>query len=77
MASLRLRNGVWFLDYRLDGKRQRVSTKTGDKKLAEYKLKELELKLFKGDPDLKAKAVECRCQSFCGVTENIVSSLTL
>jgi hypothetical protein len=43
MASLRFRNGVYFVDYRVNGVRHRVSTKTGNKKLAELKPKGIEL----------------------------------
>jgi len=52
MASLRMRKGVWYLDYRYNGKRYQKSTKTSDKKLAMIKLAELEVQIFKGDLDV-------------------------
>ena len=52
MASLFFKDDKWWLNYRVKGKRYRRSTGTANKKLAETKLKELEVKLFKGeDPD--------------------------
>ena len=59
MATLFLKDGKWWLNYTIDGERMRVSTGTGDRKLALLKLKDLELKLFKGEigaiPDTEAK----------------------
>jgi len=52
MATLRQRdNGVWYLDYYVNGKRVQKSTGTRDRKLAEFKLKEIELGLFRGNLD--------------------------
>ena len=48
MASLFERKGVWYINYRHKGRQYRRSTKTSDRKLAEFKLKELELELFRG-----------------------------
>jgi integrase len=45
MATLRLRNGVYFVDYRVDGVRRRVSTKTSDKKIAQAILKDYDAKI--------------------------------
>lgn len=49
MATLFQRNGIWYINYSVDGKQRRKSTRTGDQRLAEIALKDLELKLFKGD----------------------------
>jgi hypothetical protein len=48
-----MRNGVWYLEYRYKGKRYQKSTKTSDKKLAEIRLHELEVKIFKEELDEK------------------------
>jgi len=45
MASLRMRNGMYFIDYRVDGKRRRLTTKTSDKKVAGAMLKDIEAKI--------------------------------
>lgn len=44
-------DGKWYLNYRLNGKQHKKSTGTVNKKLAEIKLKELEISLFKGEQD--------------------------
>jgi hypothetical protein len=49
MATLHNRNGIWYISYRWAGKQYRLSTKTRDKKMASFKLKELEVKLFRGE----------------------------
>ena len=55
MANLFFKDGKWWLNYRINGKRFRRSTGTANKKLADTKLKELEIKLFKGeDPEINA-----------------------
>jgi len=48
MPNLFKRNGTWYINYRINGKQYRKSTKTRNKKLAEIALKDLEIKLFKG-----------------------------
>ncbi|UCE66004.1 MAG: site-specific integrase [Candidatus Zixiibacteriota bacterium] len=54
MANLFFKDGKWWLNYRVNGRRYRRSTRTANRKLAETMLKELEVKLFKGeDPDPK------------------------
>jgi hypothetical protein len=52
MVNLFFKDGKWWLNHRVNGKRYRRSTGTVNKKLAETILKDLEVKLFKGeDPD--------------------------
>jgi integrase len=58
MASLYRRKGVWYLHYVYQGKQYRKSTGTKDYKLAEIKLKELELDFFKGTLQLPEKKNE-------------------
>jgi len=48
MATLFQKDGYWWLNYRHNGKRFRVSTGTRNRKLAEVKLAEFEVELFKG-----------------------------
>jgi integrase len=43
--------GKWYINYRQNGRQIKRSTKTTNKKLAEIKLKELEVRLFKGEPE--------------------------
>ena len=40
---------IWYIGYSIDGKRHKLSTGTANKKLAEVKLNDLKLKLFKGE----------------------------
>lgn len=51
MATLRpnkTKGGIiWFVDFRYNGKRYRVSTQTGDRKLAELFLKDIEVRVAK------------------------------
>jgi integrase len=55
MASVFFKDGKWWLNYRVDGRRHRTSTGTANRKLAEMKLKDLEVRLFKGQlPDRQA-----------------------
>lgn len=56
MATIFLKDGRWWLNYTIDGKRMRVSTGTSDRRLALLKLKDLELKLFKGEIGAKEKS---------------------
>ena len=49
MATLYYRAGVWWINYAVSGQRFRISTGTGDKSLAEVKLQDLTVKLFKGE----------------------------
>ncbi len=58
MATLYYRSGVWWINYAVGGQRFRISTGTGDKGLAEVKLQDLKVKLFKGE--LGAKKVVSR-----------------
>lgn len=55
MANLFFKDGKWWLNYRINGRRYRRSTGTANRKLAEVKLKDLEVRLFKGEiPDRQA-----------------------
>ena len=54
MPNLYLKDGFWWINYRIKGKRYRDSTGTRDKKLAEIKLKNIELSLFKGELGAKS-----------------------
>jgi len=56
VATLFRKDGYWWLNYTLAGKRMRISTGTRDRKLALLKLKDVELKLFKGEIGAKAQA---------------------
>ena len=47
----------WWIGYTFAGKRRRVSTGTDDQKLAEIKLNDLRLKLFKGEIGAKPEAI--------------------
>lgn len=49
MANLFLKDGKWWMNYRIDGRRYRRSTGTADRKLASIKLKDIEIRLFKGE----------------------------
>lgn len=49
MASLFQRHGIYWIDYRVNGKRFRVSTGTTNKQHALVKLEDLKVKLFKGE----------------------------
>lgn len=51
MATLFKRNGIWYINY-IDGNGNRVKRSLGvkDKKLAELKLKEIEIALAKRQP---------------------------
>ena len=49
MATLFLKDGVFWLNYVAKGRRYRVSTGTKNRKLAEVKLNEISVKIFKGD----------------------------
>jgi len=48
MVSLFQKDGLWWLNYRYNGERYRVSTGTRNKNLAEKKRQEFEVMLFKG-----------------------------
>ena len=54
MATLRKRNGVYFVDYRVKGKRVRKSVGKS-KKIAELALKDIELKIARDELDLIPK----------------------
>jgi hypothetical protein len=47
MASLFQRHGIYWIDYRVNGRRFRVSTGTTNKQHALVKLEDLKVKLFK------------------------------
>ncbi len=49
MVNLFQRKGSWWINYRWNGQRYRMSTGTSSRKLAEIKLKELEIQLFNGN----------------------------
>jgi integrase len=58
MAAIFKKKGVWYLDfYAPDGKRVRKSLKTSSKRLAEFALHDLELKLAKNDLGLLVKDI--------------------
>jgi site-specific recombinase XerD len=54
MAKLRVRNGTYFLDYRINGKRKRKAIGPS-KKMAELALKDLEVKIAKNELGFEAK----------------------
>lgn len=55
MANLFFKDGKWWLNYRIDGRRYRRSTGTVNRKLADVRLNDLEVRLFKGEvPDKQA-----------------------
>lgn len=54
MASLRFRKGKYFVDYRVNGKRMRKFV-GGSKRLAELALKDIEVKLVKGELGFEMK----------------------
>ena len=54
MATLRKRNGKYFVDYRVNGRRIRKNLGTS-KKIAEFALKEIEVKLAKGELGFEKK----------------------
>jgi len=43
--------GNWYINYRQNGRQIKRSTKTTNEKLAGIMLKELEVRLFKGEPE--------------------------
>ncbi len=49
MASLFQRHGIYWIDYRVNGKRFRISTGTSNKQHALVKMEDLNVKLFKGE----------------------------
>jgi len=49
MASLFQRHGIYWIDYRINSKRFRISTGTSNKQHALVKLEDLKVKLFKGE----------------------------
>ena len=49
MATLFRRNGIWQINYSVGSKQHRKSTKTAVRRLAEIALKDLELRIFKGE----------------------------
>jgi integrase len=55
--GLKLRGGVWHIDLYHEGQRIRESTGTSDRKLAELRLKEKEVGLWKGTETVANKAV--------------------
>jgi integrase len=57
MPTLFQKDGYWWINYRLNGERRRQSTGTKNRKLADIKLSELEVSLFKGVPPQKKKDI--------------------
>lgn len=55
MASLYKRNDIWYITYVQNGHQFKVSTKTSDKKLAQVKFDDINLKLFKGELGINNK----------------------
>lgn len=49
MAKLFVRKGVYYITYSINGKRLKISAGTSDLKLARLKLRDIELKIFKGE----------------------------
>jgi len=49
MATLYQQRGIWYINYAVNGERFKVSTGTRNKKLAQVKLEDLKVKLFKGE----------------------------
>jgi integrase len=49
MASLYKVKNIWYVNYCVNGHRFKVSTGTANKKLAQIKLEDIKLKLFKGE----------------------------
>ncbi len=56
MPTLYFKDSTWWMNYSVNGQRFRVSTGTGNKQLAEIKLNELKLKIFKGEIGAKRSA---------------------
>lgn len=59
MATLFQRNGILYINYSLNGKQFRKSTKIKERNLAKYILKDFELKMFRqelGEKEIKPKA---------------------
>jgi len=79
MASLFLRNGIYWIDYRVNGKRFRISTGTANQQLASVKMNDLKVKLFKGEigakrvTGRKSSVAEFfrRYESYCGNTSQV------
>ncbi|MCP4583772.1 MAG: tyrosine-type recombinase/integrase [candidate division Zixibacteria bacterium] len=53
MATLFRKDDFWWINYRFNGERFRFSTGTRSRKLAEIKLNDLKVKLFKGEVGVK------------------------
>lgn len=49
MATLFRKRNIWYVNYTTNGRRFRVSTGTSNKKLAQVKLDDLKVKIFRGD----------------------------
>ncbi len=49
MATIYLKHRLWWLNYTVNGRRFRIPTGTANKKLAQLKLDDLKLKIFKGE----------------------------
>ncbi|MEE9553402.1 MAG: tyrosine-type recombinase/integrase [candidate division Zixibacteria bacterium] len=58
MASIYNRKGIWYITYQYQGRQYRLSTGTPKYKLAELKLKELELEIFRGNHNPGPKKVK-------------------
>ncbi len=59
MATLRKRNGTYYIDYRVGGKRKRKSVGPS-KKMADLALADIEVKLAKGDLGFEKKDAELK-----------------
>jgi len=58
MATLYLKkpDGIWYINYTIDGRRYKKSTRTKDKKLAQIMYDDLKVKLFKEEMGVKTAA---------------------
>jgi len=61
MATIYYRDGIWWINYAANGQSSRISTDTGNKRLAEVKLQDLKVKLFKGKIGAK-RVTGANCQ---------------
>jgi integrase len=65
MVTLRLRQGIWYIDFYYQGKRYQRSTKTSVRKLADKVAKETEVQIFKGkySPVVKSESKDTELNS--------------
>jgi len=66
MAAIYKREGsdIWYVDYTYKGRRHRESTKTSDRKLAELHMKDLEVKIARGNLDLPEAVTRAQLAKF-------------